>query len=356
MKDMHKILVVGDFHSDFHEQAIYDALLALGFDAHKFAWHSYFGTAPYLRDVSRLAFVLRLWPKVQYHFAFGPTVLKMNRDLLRMASEIAPDLVFVYRGTHILPATLKKLKRSGAVVFGYNNDDPFGSGYSFHFWRHFKRSIPLYDHIFAYRSKNILDYKRIGYNSVSLLRSYYIAERNFPMGSLPDDSYVSDVSFVGHFEDDGRDECLKDLIDRGVNVKLFGSEWGKSKHYDYFVEKLGPITPLGKDYNLVINSAKICLVFLSKLNNDTYTRRCFEIPAAKKFMLSEYSDDLKNLFAEGSEAEYFRSREELLEKVAYYLAHAEAREAIALGGFKRVQRDGHEVKDRVKEILTYYQL
>ena len=33
-----------------------------------------------------------------------------------------------------------------------------------------------------------------------------------------------DVVFVGHFEDDGRDEVFKYLIENGVNLKIFGPE------------------------------------------------------------------------------------------------------------------------------------
>ena len=63
------------------------------------------------------------------------------------------------------------------------------------------------------------------------------------------------------------------------------------------------------------------------------------------------NDDLAELFKEGSEAEYFRSKQELLEKINYYLKNTKKREKIAVAGYKRLIKDGHEVTDRVKEVL-----
>lgn len=111
---------------------------------------------------------------------------------------------------------------------------------------------------------------------------------------------------------------------------------------------------MGSDYNLAINSAKIALVFLSKKNNNSYTRRCFEIPAAKTFMLSEYTDDLDSMFNECVEAEYFRDKKEMMDKIKYYLKHDDKREKIARAGHERLLRDGHEVTDRAREILRIY--
>ncbi|MFZ2978429.1 MAG: glycosyltransferase, partial [Candidatus Magasanikiibacteriota bacterium] len=158
------------------------------------------------------------------------------------------------------------------------------------------------------------------------------------------------------FEDDGRDEYIKFLFDNRVNIKLFGgSSWIKSKYYNYFVNKIGPIDNLDNiEYNLALNSAKICLVFLSKRNNDTYTRRCFEIPATKSLVLSEYSDDLNTLFAQGKEADYFKSKEELLEKVRFYLANENMRIEVVEAGYKRLIKDKHEVGDRVGEIIKIF--
>ena len=186
-----------------------------------------------------------------------------------------------------------------------------------------------------------------------MLRSYYTKERNFLINE-DKDLRDHDVIFIGHFENDGRDDMLLSLLKLNYNVKVFGTGWNKSIKYEELVELNGPIHPVYDDYNLLLNSTKIALVFLSKLNRDTYTRRCFEIPAAGALMISEYTDDLNNLFSEGTDCDYFRNESELLKKVKFYLENKHILKEVANRGHKRVLSDGHEVIDRVEEVLNKY--
>jgi spore maturation protein CgeB len=354
---MTRILIVGDFHSHIYEEAFYNSMKKLNLEVSKFSWWQYFKGYQYGIEEKKNIFKT-VYYKIQNKFMIGPSLSKLNFELIKTTENFKPDLVFIYRGTHILPETIKIIKNRGAVVFGYNNDDPFSHKYPKYFWRHFIKSIKIYDHLFIYREKNIKDLISIGYKKFSQLRSYYIKEDNYPITNASSEKYDSDVIFVGHFEDDGRDEYLKYLIDNGIKLKIFGGKsWEASKLYDYLVEYNGPIINLRKgDYNLALNCSSICLVFLSKINNDSYTRRCFEIPATKKLMLSEYTKDLDLLFKEDKESVYFRSKEELLEKVIFYLNNSEARLKIAEAGYNRLLKDGHEVFDRVKEIMRVYNI
>lgn len=351
-----KILIVADWHGDIYAQAFYDGFKYLNDDVFKFSWKEYFHHYQYANryetDDSKLK---SLYYRIQNKFLIGPVLWNINKDLILECEEIKPDLMFIYRGTHIYPSTIKTIKaKFDCKVFGYNNDDPFSDEYADYFWRYYKKSVSYYDHIFSYRWKNIDDYKAVGYNTVSLLRSYYLKDKNFYIADLPTNDYKCNVMFIGHFENDGRDETVKLLIENGIDIKLYGTEWENSQYYDFFIEKIGNIKPLYSDYNLALNSAKIALVFLSKLNNDTYTRRCFEIPATKTMMMAEYTDDLNDMFQEGKDAEYFRNKEELLTKVQYYLSHEKELYSIGESGYKRLLNDGHEVVDRCREILRVY--
>jgi spore maturation protein CgeB len=353
-----KILII----SDGHAASIYDGAFARGFDelgheVYRFTWKEYFKhyqySTQYEVDDNRLK---SIYYRAQNKLTFGPALWKINKDILKKCLEIKPDLVFIYRGTHVNPNTMKKIKEKvGCKVFGYNNDDPFSSSYPAYFWRHYKNGVKYYDHIFSYRYKNIEDYKAMGYEKVSLLRSYYLNDSNFYIEDLPTKQYKCDVVFIGHYEDDGRDDAIKLLIDNNIDVKLYGTLWNNSKYFRFFEDNLGKIMPLYEDYNLGLNSAKIALVFLSKKNNDTYTRRCFEIPATKTMMVSEYTDDLNSVFEQGKEAEYFRDKEELLKKIQYYLCHKDELNTIGENGYQRLIIDGHEVVNRCMEVLKVYE-
>ena len=76
--------------------------------------------------------------------------------------------------------------------------------------------------------------------------------------------------------------------------------------------------------------------FLSKMNRDVYTRRCFEIPAMKKLLLCERSEDMQEMFVEDKEAVFFSDKLELLEKVKWLLANPTIINDIAEAGFQRV--------------------
>ena len=359
-----KILVAADGQgAEIYADALAGGFAALGHTVQQFAWRGFFYGYPYKPMGrgwwERLRWV---WYRAQNKFMVGPAVWALNRALLRQCKKERPDLLFVYRGTHVWPGTLRAIRALGIVVFGYNNDDPFGVQYAPWVWRHFVRGLPHYDHVFAYRAKNLDDYARVGVaaEKTSLLRSYYVAARNFPIlvAAPVAETLRADVTFVGHYEPDGRDAVLLALLRAGVRVQLRGTLWEQSPLYAQLLAALGvaAIRPLyGADYNAALSSATIALVFLSKLNHDTYTRRCFEIPATGACMVSEYTDDLaQNLFTPDEEAVYFKTSEELVAKVQHLLANPDVCVRIGAAGRARLLADGHEVTDRARQVLAQF--
>ena len=55
---------------------------------------------------------------------------------------------------------LIKLKNPNCKVFGYNNDNPFSVGHPLWLWRYFIKCLPIYYLVFAYRNKNLKDFKK----------------------------------------------------------------------------------------------------------------------------------------------------------------------------------------------------
>ena len=344
-----KILVVGDWHSNIHEEACFKALETLGHETYRFSWFEYFNRCQH-RNLSLLK---RLSCKFQNKYLWGPVIEQINNDLLESVKSICPEVVFVYRGTHILKETLEQMKETNKniLLVSYNNDDPFSRRARAFLWRHFVKSIPYYDINFVYRHHNIQDYEAVGAKNIHLLRSYYIPERNHYVDLGPEDTkeYSCDVVFVGHYEPDGREKYLEEVAKNGIKLNLFGSEWDKVVRKSKYLRENYPVRLVWDDeYNKALCGAKIALSFLSKLNRDTYTRRCFEIPATKTFMLSECSNDLASMFKEGVEAEYFRDSDELMQKIRYYLNYPDKRKEIANNGYDRVTNSGHDVISRMR--------
>jgi spore maturation protein CgeB len=342
-----KVLVAGNWWSELHEAAVESALQALGHEVHRFAWDSYFWKQG-------------LIARAENKYLLGPRFARLNRDLIARTRELAPDLVFVYRGTHVTAATLDAMRAAAprAIIVGYNNDDPFGPGQPRWLWRHFLRALPHYDAVLAYRHVNLGEYRAAGARRVHLLRSWFMPERSHPveLSAADHERYDCDVVFVGHYEEDGRLEALDRVVEAGFRLRLFGPDWGwhgpiaKSR-------SLGHLKPVrlvwGEEYNKALCGAKVALCFLSRLNRDTYTRRCFEIPATGTLMLSEYTDDLASLYTPGVEADYFRDPDELVAKLELYVGDDARRRAVAAAGQKRVWADGHDAVSRMRELLDW---
>ncbi len=347
-----KILIVGSWVSPIYEQNLYDALSELSAHVEAFSWAKYLGfkTCSNIYD-SQGSFFLSIWNRFQNKFITGPAIYKINKALIKKVQQEKPDIIFFYRATHIWQGSVKECKNLGCKILIYNNDDPFNISLPKYIYRHYLKTLQYADWIFSYRAKNIKDYQQLGYKNSSILRSSYNKKINFPMSN--EKKY--DVVFIGHFENDGRDKILLNIMKKTkANIGLWGQNWENSSLYDELCSLLNKKEikgVFGDKYNLLLNQSKMALVFFSKINNDGYTRRCFEIPATKTMMLCEYSDEISSLFEADKEAVYFQNPEDLIEKIHYYLSHPDEIALIAQKGYERLLRDGHDTTDRAKEVI-----
>jgi spore maturation protein CgeB len=350
-----KVLIVGDWHSDLHEQEVLRSLTRLGHQVTEFKWCSYFSF-----DSKESLLPKALIKRAQNKFVSGPLLKKINEDFLAKAIQVSPDVIFVYRGTHINADALRAAKKAitNCVLVGYNNDDPFSPAQPRYLWRHFIQAIPEYDLVLAYRHANIDSFRSVGAKRVELLRSWYVPDRSYPvdLSSEEKSHYETDVVFIGHYEPDQRLEYLEEIVRQGFRLRLFGPTkyWAKPLAQSPILHRLAPTQMVwAGDYNRALCGAKVALCFFSKLNRDTYTRRCFEIPATKTLMLSEYSDDLASMYAEGVEADYFRDCDEMMRKIRMRISDDSARRRVAEGGYEKVQSAGHDIDSRMKQMLGW---
>lgn len=335
-----KVLIVEDGQYYMFGNALKDAFINKGFKNAKF-----FSLSEYVGEIDRI------YKRAQNKLAYGPMIRQINRQLIRACESDKPDLIFLYRCRVIFPATVKRLKLKGSVIFSYNNDNPFSTYFPGYYWRHYRKSIKYDDVTFVFRKSNIDECMQMGAKQVELLRAYYIRSNNYPVDRIDKRQAMYDVVFLGHYEDDDRMAYLSALTSAGISVGIPKDNWiGIDEQNEYLVR----LENTRSGYNLILNESKIALVFLSSLNKDTYTTRCFEIPATKTFMLSQYTDDMASMFEPDKEAVYFRTPDELVEKAKYYLEHEDERERIALAGYERLLQDGHEIGDRVQQIVDKY--
>lgn len=336
-----KILVVGDSSYYIYAPSIYQALKDLeNISAEYF-------------DFGRLNVDFKgrnLLEKIEHHYHRGYHVAKLNDTLSCKCESEKFNIVFLFSARFVYGRTVNKIKHTGAYIAMYSNDDPFSSYYKNYAWRNYMSSLKYADMVYAYRKRNVEDYRARGVKNIGLLLPYYCKSKDYYIddGDITED--IPSVVFMGHFENDERKEYLESLIAAGVRVGI-SDKWGNVE-----CEVKGAVKLNGKPelYNRIINKAKIAIVFLSKINGDSYTRRCFEIPAVKTMMIAPYTDDLSEMFKENEEIVFYRDKRDFVDKIQYYLTHEDERISIAEAGYRRLKKDGHEVGDRAKIIIRDY--
>ena len=292
----------------------------------------------------------------------GPGLVQLNLALLKLIKTSKPDVLLAWRCTHILPPIVRIINNMEVVTVSYNNDDPFSPNarmnvpWHHHFlWFWYLRSLKFYQFNFLYRQINVEEAIESGAKHADVMMSYFVPSQDRPITLTKNEMkrYGCDAVFIGHYEPDNRVNFLRALVESGLSVKLFGGGYWTRKVLSDLYSYFSPIIPLyGDDYTKGLCGAKICLVFLSKMNRDTYTRRCFEIPACGRVMLAERVDDLLNMFIEDEEACFFSTAEELVTKAKWLIENPDIANQIALAGQRRVWADGHDVKSRAKCFLS----
>ncbi len=345
-----RVLIVGEGRSPIHEEAWQRGLEAAGCAVDRFDW------LPRFQSRSRVRSLLL---RGQNHFLVGPTILWLNADLVTRVLATSPDVLILYRPTHILSSAIKLIRQRAprTLIVSYNNDDPFSKKAAAYRWYHYLDSLALVDAALAYREKNLAELQAAGARRVHLVRSYFIPYIDAPVELTAKDHerYDADVVFVGHYEPDDRLDALATVAERFPRFRLFGPDWDRAPDHPA-LRRFSPIRPLPHgEYVKAIQCAKIALVFLSSLNNDSYTRRVFEIPAIGTFMLGQRTKDMEDLFRPGLEADYFSSTPELMEKIEQYLREDSERLRIAAAGFRRVRDAGHDVFSRMRKVAAFLQ-
>jgi hypothetical protein len=333
------ILVFGWYNFEIYQEASARALEQLGL--------------PVIRLSCNPCFNGKYSSWFQRRLALGPAIKKLNRQLIQTVEKHKPRITLIYNNHYVKPKTLKYL-REITWLAGYTNDNPFGNTKLKLHWINFRKTIPLYDNWHVIRESNINQFKAAGAKNVKLLMSYYLPWQIDDTCIKPRKDFENDIVFIGHAEPDSRLEYIKQLIKNNLKIKIFGPPKGWKKHLpDKTLKKIPPIHPIyGHEYRQTIRKSKIALVFLSNINRDTYTRRCFEIPAWGGFMLAPRTKTLQSLYEQGREADFFSTPTELVDKCSKYLQNDKLREEIAQKGQKKCLSASHDVISRMKQWLN----
>lgn len=335
-----KILVAGSFRYETYAKAFYEAFRRMGHDVLKLDTEDFVAKGPFGSVVE----------KMKHQWLVGSSINYADGVLRRKVSDFRPDLVFLYHCYFFHPSAIRDISRH-TTVFSYENDDPFERRKDKHNPSYYIEAARYCKLNYVYRRKNVEDFARIGVNNAKVLLPYYMETCNYPMACEKD----IPLAFAGHWEDDGRDRMIKALLDAGLPFELYGeaASWSKSSLWPQ-LQGCFHGAVYGEKYNELLNRIQVSLVFFSKVNNDTYTRRSFELPVTKTVMLSEYTADMDGFWPEDECCVYFRSEEDLVKKASFLLENPAEVRRIADNAFNRLKALGGSDSDRAREVLADY--
>lgn len=290
----------------------------------------------------------------------GKIIADYNRALRDNAVGLQPQLLIIAKGNLFTPETLTEIRERlpETILVNINYDDFFSRAPSNRF-PDIKRQAPLYDWIFPSKSANVEELLKLQAPRVRYLPLGYDETAHYPVrpNRRQVEEYSSEVIFAGTGTGE-RADWLSALTD--YRLAVWGGHWGGEflpSELRRVVRRTGRNRIVrGTELSIILNSSKIGLNFLREDNRDTHNHRSFELPACGVFTLSQRSEELESFFAEDLEMVYFSSREELGEKVAYYLEHDREREEIARAGLRRVRAGGYTIRDRVASMLSIMEL
>jgi spore maturation protein CgeB len=287
--------------------------------------------------------------------------LKNGLNALRLMNQsLQPDLILTMAGLKMSKPILEFLKQTNVKSAIWMTEDPYYMDWT----------LPLstyFDYIFTIDQAALEQYKNLGHPHV-----YHL-----PLGtdtrvfhSKPvSEEFTSDICLVG-VPYSNRIELIEILLKRtDYRIQIVGRGWGKHNH--------GWITNSERDLDLVnawvkpetvvnyYNGSKIVLnihrPFDEKYNKNrmgimakSINNRTFDAASCEAFQLIDSKEDLFNHFEEGKEIVSFQDKNDLLEKVHYYIAHDEERKQIAQQAKKRVLAS-HTFQHRIDHLLMKVQ-
>ena len=226
-----------------------------------------------------------------------------------MTEKIAPDLLWIDKGTYVYPETLKKIKNfTKKIQIIHHCTDDIETG--IHKFNNYLNSLDLYDAHFTSNKFNI-DYLK----KISKSHFFYNAlgyDHNIFYPNNGEKEY--DLCFIGHYEPE-YEKYVSVAAKKEINFFLGGEGWGSSaisKSKISFTRHNEKICP-----EIVANSWA-SLGLYSSWNRNVYSGRVLEIPAQKTVLIVKRNNFIETLYNEDSEAHpksYYGETKKQMEKL-----------------------------------------
>jgi hypothetical protein len=328
-----KLAIVGEFEGTHLGGSFARAAADLGSAALKLDIRKAESGNPYLRSL--------LWHladrRPPWMFGFGQCVIAacaQDETNILIATGAAP----------LTKSTLRCLRSMGIVCVNFASDDPWNPVLRA---RWHLQALPEYDLVFSPRRANLGDLERLGCAHVHYLPFGLDGSLFLPAKESPD-ALPRDVLFVGGADRD-RATFMTEFMRKGPSVALVGAYW------DRFTETrpyaLGQKSP--EEVRTLTAAAKINLCLVRRANRDGHVMRSFEIAAIGGCMLTEHTEEHREIFGDDEECVvYFRTPEEAAARAHALVADPERRRRLSVSLRERTTNAMHTYRDRLLAMLN----
>ena len=271
------------------------------------------------------------WLRAGRFLLLRTMVAEYNSTILKWARHWAPDLVIAFKGTHVLPTTVRHLREMRIPVYNYFPDVRVSG--------QMQSALREYSCVFDTKVNRRAD-DSSGWRRRVLLEHGYDADiyNAVALNQAERESLGSDVSFIGTF--DPRKGMLMSAIIReipSVRLRIWGNGWRENCRERNLERSIEDVTAEGAAFPKVVAATAINMGLLTGSCGplDEATTRSYEIPACGGFMLHERTPAIREIYREDEEFVAFSRPKELVWKVRHFLASTEERSAIAAAGYRR---------------------
>jgi len=280
----------------------------------------------------------------------GQYVELVSQVLLESLHEKPIDILVCMAQAPISAKALTELRNRGVITVLWFVEDYL----RFTYWREMAK---FYDFVFTIQKGECIEnIKGAGAGEVHYLPTACDPFFHAPLELSKEDRerWGSPISFVGAGYHN-RVQTFASMAN--YPFKIWGSEWPNGKPFDRLVqEESRRIKP--EEYIKIFNATDVNLNLHSSSerdgvdpSGDFVNPRTFELAACGAFQLCDDRQLLPELFEVGKEIITFSSREDMKEKMEYYLAHPEERKAVCERARARILKD-HSYDRRMEQMLS----
>lgn len=178
----------------------------------------------------------------------------------------------------------------------------------------------------------------------------------FVADAVADEDKVWDVVFVGQVGQQHRKRTeylqalcrTQEVVDGTWKVGLFIPNEPRSLPPE--LAAYARPSQWGMDMYRTLRRGRICLnVHIDMAGSESQNMRVFECTGVGSLLLTDHGDNIAEIFEPGEEIDSFRDKEEMTQKIGYYLENSEKRDTTALSGQKRCLRE-HSLAARSREL------